>query len=480
MSVCATCYQPGIGDHAQHDCRALRDIVLAGHPDHRITLDAAPARARIAFRVLTDHSRDITIQSNGHIDIADQALYRIVGYAPGHASLIVELVEDWRPGSAPAEESPAGQQEQTAPVDWESIARDRERELKLVGEARHRAEAEVDRLRAGEEPGWDKLTVPTSGQWIASWNQASAAERLDVATRVIENAQKAGECFEMNHVRRLEEDRQAWVTVARVRELRDTWLRMTLEPGQVRRLLDGITHALDGREETGAPRPASGFVPAAVPKHIPRTGDPAHTLVVEPYRNDRNQDRWVFRSWGTATCAGWLSLDHYSQESAERAQKRHVAEEHGAEPGEALPWWELGTSGLLWLINRIVFHPRGLALGFHAEDGVPYGWSLARTPGGEPWQFDEETDAACHARAAATLAAALNPSKEPSMPDPTPTCTATIDGPHVLGGGPVQCTREAGHPENHVGPKRGAAGKVLWTDHNAGATPHGASASEEG
>lgn len=34
--------------------------------------------------------------------------------------------------------------------------------------------------------------------------------------------------------------------LARVRELRDTWLVMTLEPGQVRRLLDEITHALDG------------------------------------------------------------------------------------------------------------------------------------------------------------------------------------------------------------------------------------------
>lgn len=36
--------------------------------------------------------------------------------------------------------------------------------------------------------------------------------------------------------------------IARVRELRDSWLLMTLEPGQVRRLLDGITHALDGEQ----------------------------------------------------------------------------------------------------------------------------------------------------------------------------------------------------------------------------------------
>lgn len=39
------------------------------------------------------------------------------------------------------------QQEQTAPVDWEAIVRDRERELKQVGEARHRAETERDTAR---------------------------------------------------------------------------------------------------------------------------------------------------------------------------------------------------------------------------------------------------------------------------------------------------------------------------------------------
>lgn len=37
--------------------------------------------------------------------------------------------------------------------------------------------------------------------------------------------------------------------LAHVRHLRDTWLLMTLEPGQVRRLLDGITTALDEPKE---------------------------------------------------------------------------------------------------------------------------------------------------------------------------------------------------------------------------------------
>lgn len=72
-----------------------------------------------------------------------------------------------------------------------------------------------------------------------------------------------------------------------------------------------------------------GFIPFARPEHIARgetSGDP---LVVEPYRNDQNQDRWVFRCWGTASCDGWLSLDHTSEQWAQRARDRHVAEEHG-------------------------------------------------------------------------------------------------------------------------------------------------------
>lgn len=82
-----------------------------------------------------------------------------------------------------------------------------------------RAQTELTRLRAGEEPGWDPLVVPTPGQWIARFNRASAEERLDVAKRVIGYTARAGECFEMNHARRLEEDREAQVAMARVRDV---------------------------------------------------------------------------------------------------------------------------------------------------------------------------------------------------------------------------------------------------------------------
>ena len=104
---------------------------------------------------------------------------------------------------------------------------------------------DLGRLRAGEEPGWDPLIVPTPGQWIARFNQASPAERLDAAERIIANAATAGRCFLMAHEKRLDEDRQAWATLARVRDVRATWALYTLEPGQVRRLLDDLTHALD-------------------------------------------------------------------------------------------------------------------------------------------------------------------------------------------------------------------------------------------
>jgi hypothetical protein len=75
---------------------------------------------------------------------------------------------------------------------------------------------------------------------------------------------------------------------------------------------------------------------------------------------------------------------------------------------EARPFSELRDAGLLWLINRTAFHPRGLALAMHFDDaGEACGWSLMRNDEGEPWQFDVATDADGHARAEATITAAL-------------------------------------------------------------------------
>lgn len=62
---------------------------------------------------------------------------------------------------------------------------------------------------------------------------------------------------------------------------------------------------------------------------------------------------------------------------------------------------DLRDSGLLWLINRVVFHPRGWALGMAYRDGELIGWTL-EGDGREPWSFpvdDEQAlfEAAQHA-----------------------------------------------------------------------------------
>lgn len=55
-------------------------------------------------------------------------------------------------------------------------------------------------------------------------------------------------------------------------------------------------------------------------------------LIVKPYR-EHGQEKWVFRCWGTDDgCDGFLSLDHTSEQSAQRARDRHLAEEHHAQP----------------------------------------------------------------------------------------------------------------------------------------------------
>ena len=66
------------------------------------------------------------------------------------------------------------------------------------------------------------------------------------------------------------------------------------------------------------------------------------------------------------------------------------------EPGRS--FHEFREIGLLWLINRVVFHPRGFAIGFHYDDdGNVTGWS-SMGDGKEPWSFApeaEEAEQAC-------------------------------------------------------------------------------------
>ncbi|MEU1553982.1 hypothetical protein ABZ517_14855 [Streptomyces scabiei] len=59
-------------------------------------------------------------------------------------------------------------EERPAPVDWQAVVQRRERELKTVGEARHRAEAAVQRVTALRER-WVQAGPPPLGTPLARW-----------------------------------------------------------------------------------------------------------------------------------------------------------------------------------------------------------------------------------------------------------------------------------------------------------------------
>ena len=53
------------------------------------------------------------------------------------------------------------------------------------------------------------------------------------------------------------------------------------------------------------------------------------------------------------------------------------------------PFADLRATGLLWLINASVLHPRGFALALAYDDhGEAIGWELLGD-GGEPWVFPD-------------------------------------------------------------------------------------------
>lgn len=56
-----------------------------------------------------------------------------------------------------------------------------------------------------------------------------------------------------------------------------------------------------------------------------------------------------------------------------------------------LPVTDLHSTGLLWLINKVVFHPRGFALAMVYQDGEFAHWVL-EGDGSEPWRFGSGVD----------------------------------------------------------------------------------------
>lgn len=85
-----------------------------------------------------------------------------------------------------------------------------------------------------------------------------------------------------------------------------------------------------------------------------------------------------------------------------------------AEPDDtARPLVDLRTTGLLWLINRTVFHPRGyaLAVGEWSVGGsevITEGWKLFGD-GTQPWQFADDIDEDELFRAAEAFLESLRP-----------------------------------------------------------------------
>ena len=60
--------------------------------------------------------------------------------------------------------------------------------------------------------------------------------------------------------------------------------------------------------------------------------------------------------------------------------------------GDFRPFEDLSDTGILWLINRVVFHPRGFAFSIHINsDGVADGWDV-EGDGSEIWRFSLDSD----------------------------------------------------------------------------------------
>jgi hypothetical protein len=83
----------------------IGDIQLTRKLGHGLIVDTAPPRTRIALAVLVDAKWGARLETNDMVNIADQVLYQVVGYDAESASLVLDLVEDWRetygkPGTA--------------------------------------------------------------------------------------------------------------------------------------------------------------------------------------------------------------------------------------------------------------------------------------------------------------------------------------------------------------------------------------------
>jgi hypothetical protein len=218
----------------------------------------------------------------------------------------------------------------------ELLAHHDSRDLAEMVVALHRLEAdaraELGRLREGQEPYIDERLVPTPGQWIWLWNRATPAERLQRAQRVLDDADKARDLYLL----RFQDGgpvepgtplcTASWDTPDHGRA--NCWRGAEHEPADFHtgETVGGVRYQWrDGLE---------GSVPHGAPKVDADPHGLKAGMVVRSY-HEYGQEKWVFRCWGTDDgCNGLLSLDHGSQQAAEGARDRHVAEEHTGQPKE--------------------------------------------------------------------------------------------------------------------------------------------------
>lgn len=64
--------------------------------------------------------------------------------------------------------------------------------------------AEIERLRAGEEPVTDERIAPTPAQWIWHWNQATPEKRLSMAAQIQDGMARSNNCFMGDHEAQIE------------------------------------------------------------------------------------------------------------------------------------------------------------------------------------------------------------------------------------------------------------------------------------
>ncbi|QDN57359.1 hypothetical protein [Streptomyces sp. S1D4-20] len=196
------------------------------------------------------------------------------------------------------------------------------------------ARTELARLHEGEEPVTNPAVMHTPAQWIWQWNRAPLEKRLQVVEAAMRDGATASDCRINGHTERIHDGRHAELALSEVRnvvaDMENTtgartwagWLRDAMKRGPE----ECLRCATEAKPEPGVTEATEAVRQMDADESDPHTG-----LVVQPY-TENGEQKWVFRCWGTDDgCDGWLSLDHYSQQSAERARDRHVTEEHPTE-----------------------------------------------------------------------------------------------------------------------------------------------------